>query len=134
FQGTTAELLAAHVDKPAPTPKVALPAGVSTLLAQLLAKDPRERPFSAQQVRRALEPFLPEDASSVREATQTFEKMGELRRAPAAGSGTLRPPEKSTIHGMPAQVPPPPRATSKPPPPPPAAKPKADGTEELSAL
>src|SRR5690606_1448243 len=69
FQGTTAELLAAHVDKPAPTPQVALPAGVSTLLAQLLAKDPRERPFSAQQVRRALEPFLPEDASSVREAT-----------------------------------------------------------------
>ncbi|MCZ7683572.1 MAG: protein kinase [Sandaracinaceae bacterium] len=131
FTGTPAELLEAHASRPAPTPKVELPSNVSTLLAQLLAKEPRERPFSAQQVRRALEPFLPEDAASKRESTQTFETLSDKSVAvPAPGTGTLRPPRagKSTVIGMPAHTP------SKPPPPPSAKKPRPDGTEELSAL
>jgi len=36
-----------------------LPAPVRNLISALLADDPRRRPFSAQQVRRTLEPFLP---------------------------------------------------------------------------
>ncbi len=91
FAGPPATVLSLHAEKAAPTPQVTLPTGVSTLLSQLLAKEPRERPFSAQQVRRALEPFLPEDANSKREATQTFEALSEKRRAPKAGTGTLRP-------------------------------------------
>lgn len=135
FAGKPSDVLAAHAEKAAPTPKVSMPTGVSTLLSQLLAKDPRERPFSAQQVRRALEPFLPEDAKSSREATQTFERLSEKRRVPVPGRGTLPPPSKNvpgkgTIVGMPA-----PSLSSKPPPPPPGAKkPRPDGTEELSAL
>ncbi|HEY8431338.1 MAG TPA: protein kinase [Sandaracinaceae bacterium] len=128
FTGTPAQLLDAHANEPPATPKLELPTNVSTLLAQLLAKEPRERPFSAQQVRRALEPFLPEDASSKREATQTFEKVARGAAAPAP-SGTLRPrPGKSTVIGMPAHP------SSSPPPPPAATKPQADRTEELSAL
>jgi serine/threonine-protein kinase len=155
FTGTPEELLKAHVEQPAPTPQVSMPTGVSTLLSQLLSKEARERPFSAQQVRRALEPFLPQDASSKREATQTFEKLTERRRAPAAGSGTLRPPRsaKRTAVGMPAQkksAPPPPppgarKKTSIPPPPPggrkqtsvpppPPGAPRRDPTMELSPL
>ncbi len=126
FDGTPAEQLEAHADRAAPTPQVSIPTGVTTLLSQLLAKEPRERPFSAQQVRRALEPFLPEDANSKRDATQTFEKMTEKRRAPVAGSGTLRPPKTKTKLGMPSRPPPPPPKATK--------KPTADGTEELSAL
>ncbi|HJL18053.1 MAG TPA: protein kinase, partial [Sandaracinaceae bacterium LLY-WYZ-13_1] len=156
FAGTPEELLNAHVEQPAPTPQMSMPTGVSSLLSQLLAKEPRERPFSAQQVRRALEPFLPEDASSKREATQTFERLTDRRRAPAAGSGTLRPPRssKKTAAGMPAankSVPPPPppgaRKQTSVPPPPPGAKAGAkksapppppggakDSTMELSPL
>ena len=62
-------------------------------LGQGLAKEPRERPFSAQQVRRALAPFLPQDDGAGRDSTQTFEKLNQQQRAakPKA-SGTLRPP------------------------------------------
>lgn len=112
FSGTPEDLLKAHLDEPTPTPQVSLPTGVSSLLSQLLAKEPRERPFSAQQVRRALEPFLPQDSSARREATQTFERLTDRRRVPSVGSGTLPPPDTKQ-----ASI----RKTSVPPPPPPAA-------------
>lgn len=102
FDGTVSQLLEMHADKRVPALQVPVPTGVTTLLGQLLAKDPRERPFSAQQVRRALEPYLPEDPASKREATQAFERLTENRRAPAPGKGTLPPPAKGTIIGMPA--------------------------------
>ncbi|MCA9606058.1 MAG: serine/threonine protein kinase, partial [Myxococcales bacterium] len=77
FTGAPQDLVEAHAKQDAPTPSVSLPADIATLLTKLLAKEPRDRPFSAQQVKRALEPFLPEAAreGAKREATQTFEKM-----------------------------------------------------------
>ncbi|MBX3275071.1 MAG: serine/threonine protein kinase, partial [Sandaracinaceae bacterium] len=143
FAGTASELLEAHAKQDPPSPSVAhLPADLATLITKLLAKEPRDRPFSAQQVRRALEPFLPETR---RDATQTFEKLTDRRRTPAAGSGTLRPPEKrgpeGTMMGIPAPQsngkdlsPPVAAKPSAPPPPPPGKAPSAEGTEELLAL
>ncbi|GAB5550279.1 MAG: hypothetical protein SangKO_100390 [Sandaracinaceae bacterium] len=141
FSGDTEALLEAHASQPPPTPTISLPAGVSTLLSQLMSKEARERPFSAQQVKRALAPFLPEDASSQREATQTFEKLQRAapRRPASSGSGTLRPPRsiKKTTLGIAAakSVPPPPpnarpsagppKASAPPPPPPSTAPPSA---------
>ncbi len=128
FSGSPTDLLEAHANEPAPPPQVAVPTGVATLLAQLLAKDPRDRPFSAQQVRRALEPFLPEDASSRREATQAFEPALSGKSAKAvppptkSGSGTLRPPSQSAASATPRVPPPSGRA------------PRAGRPEELQAV
>ncbi|MBZ0118351.1 MAG: serine/threonine protein kinase, partial [Sandaracinaceae bacterium] len=102
FTGDVKSVLEAHVSSLPPASSATVPTGVTTLLAQLLAKEPRDRPFSAQQVRRALEPFLPEDAGTRREATQAFEKTAEKPAdhtaaentvepsSPKAGTGTLR--------------------------------------------
>jgi len=52
-------ILEAHKSAPPPALTISVPPEVSNLLSSLLAKEPRSRPFSAQQVRRALEPLLP---------------------------------------------------------------------------
>jgi serine/threonine protein kinase/tetratricopeptide (TPR) repeat protein len=52
-------LLDAHQNEAPPAAPIELPPAVATLLASLLDKEPRKRPFSAQQVRRTLEPLLP---------------------------------------------------------------------------
>ncbi|MEY4579238.1 MAG: hypothetical protein RL701_3941 [Pseudomonadota bacterium] len=59
FQEVAAEavLAAAQTRNPAVLNELAAP--VRALLASMLAKDPRRRPFSAQQVRRALDPYIP---------------------------------------------------------------------------
>jgi serine/threonine-protein kinase len=114
FSGDDAALLEAHATQPVPALPVQLPTGVQSLLQSLLAKEPRERPFSAQQVRRALEPFLPEATSSSREATMAFDQatgaaaaIDAVRAGVAArGSGTLRPPSGSFPGVSPASVPP----------------------------
>jgi Flp pilus assembly protein TadD len=56
------EILEAHKNLAAPTLALPLPPTVQTLLHAMLAKEPRQRPFSAQQVRRTLEPLLPKGA------------------------------------------------------------------------
>ncbi|MFN7696697.1 MAG: serine/threonine protein kinase, partial [Deltaproteobacteria bacterium] len=56
FVGTADEILEQHRQKPAPALE-GQPQVVTALVAQLLQKDPRDRPFSAQQVRRILEPL-----------------------------------------------------------------------------
>lgn len=108
FRGNTEQVLEAQRTQPPPPLTVSLPSGVSALLAQLVVKEPRDRPFSAQQVRRTLEPFLPRDAATDRrEPTASFavERMSKPMVAPPSkGSGTLRPPtQKSTLVGF--QVP-----------------------------
>lgn len=50
--------LEAHRTKEVPALEVELPPAALSLLRSLLAKEPRQRPFSAQQVRRVLEPLL----------------------------------------------------------------------------
>jgi Flp pilus assembly protein TadD len=131
FSGTPEQVLEAQRGATPPTlataaPRVTVPGAVTTLLGQLLAKDPRERPFSAQQVRRTLEPLVPQGGLSA--------------AAPAAGpaGGGVA---KKTLLGVPAptakrdateelsaldlqQA----AAALRPPPP------KRDATEELSAL
>ncbi|MGE0788929.1 MAG: protein kinase [Sandaracinaceae bacterium] len=124
FAGDVPALLEAHASGVVPTPSIELPGGVAKLLSQLLAKEPRERPFSAQQVRRALAPFLPEDASAKRESTQTFDRLTERRREPLVGIGTLRPSPRAPTATSPSRIPPPPppdqrSKPSQPPPPPP---------------
>jgi serine/threonine-protein kinase len=113
-----AALLAAHAEKELPTLPTNVPSGVQQLITQLLAKDPRERPFSAQQSKRVIEPFLPESKGH-RDPTVSFSPQdtdAAVQPTGAAGSGTLRPPQKKmTIMGMPAA----PGQPSKPPPPPP---------------
>lgn len=51
-------VLEAHKSVPAPELELDLPTQARSLLHALLAKEPRQRPFSAQQVRRTLEPLL----------------------------------------------------------------------------
>jgi serine/threonine protein kinase/tetratricopeptide (TPR) repeat protein len=52
-------LLDAHQNEAPPALPIELPPAIAGLLASLLDKEPRKRPFSAQQVRRTLEPHLP---------------------------------------------------------------------------
>jgi serine/threonine protein kinase len=53
-------VLEAHKSATPPEPEIELPPSVNALLRSMLAKEPRQRPFSAQQVRRTLEPLLPD--------------------------------------------------------------------------
>lgn len=109
FQGADAKaVLEAHKSAPIPALSVSAPAEVVTLLNSLLAKEPRSRPFSAQQVRRAVEPFLPASASNA-------PRRGSLPPAPAGQP--LR-----TSPGLPAPVQPKPSSQAA-----------ADDVEELSA-
>lgn len=96
--GGTPELLEAHQNTEPPEAPPILPEEARNLVAQLLDKDPRKRPFSAQQVRRTLDPLLPEDL-----------KSGEF----PLGAGA----KTSTLPGMPS-APPRPPSMSKPPRPP----------------
>lgn len=160
YGGSVEEVLQAHAEAPVPTAPAQLPGGVQTLLGQLLSKEPRERPFSAQQARRSIDPFLPEGGSP-RDPTVSFEPQHHSTptNGRAAGSGTLRPPQKATLLGIPAAAPqlgnkppppppeqgvaatggpnkppPPPGTAAKAPAPPVAAKQNADTTQELDAL
>lgn len=124
FTGATKDVLAAHASTPAPSITNVAPEAAS-LIEQLLAKDPKQRPFSAQQVRRGLDPFLPD-----------LLKSGEM---------AMPAPRKATLLGMPAVSPPrppslePPRPPSMEPPKPPSMEaPKAapqrnpDATQQVA--
>jgi serine/threonine protein kinase len=120
FQGSADEILAAQRDQPAPAlPPGLLPGSIATLLVQLLHKEPRDRPFSAQQVRRALEPFVP---------------AGTIAAPPSA--------PKKTLVGVPAPLgapresPPSQRDAGLriPPPPPPRVSPGSDATVPLTPV
>jgi serine/threonine protein kinase len=127
FQGPSDQVLEAHRAQPAPALGGSSPAPVVALVAQLLQKDPRDRPFSAQQVRRTLEPLV-----------------GPLAAAQS------RPPHKSTLTGLAAvtngvpgaqragPMPPAPLSLSPPPggraPTPSVFVPRPDATGQLSAL
>lgn len=59
FRGATDDAtLAAHRNAQSAELPPGVPQTVRTLISSMLANDPRRRPFSAQQVRRALEPLL----------------------------------------------------------------------------
>ncbi|GAB4198822.1 MAG: hypothetical protein OHK0013_08390 [Sandaracinaceae bacterium] len=109
FSGPTEQVLEAHRSKPAPSLEGRAAPAVVALVTQLLQKEPRDRPFSAQQVRRTLEPLagpLPMLAARPKPAPRAdaTEQLSALDLAPVAPPVPARP------------------------------APRPDGTEQLSAL
>ncbi len=138
FAGPTpqAVLQAQRDGKHGPVPEN-LPEGVGSLLRSLLGKDPQERPFSAQKLRRTLDPYLPDGAAVTRQPTKTFASVPEAKKVPSrAPTGTLRPPSppaaapKATVLGM-GSPPPAVRVSAPPPPPPSSSRPSTDSTQRL---
>lgn len=82
------ELLAAQEHQAPPALDVDMPAPVAALLATLFAKEPRRRPFSAQQVRRALDPFLPEGVPAAPNLGRTSRSLAP----PPPSVASARPP------------------------------------------
>jgi len=83
-----------------PPIRATLPNGIGTLLQSILSKDPQERPFSAQKLRRTLDPFLPDGALMEKQPTptSTFETLPQPRPSTAPqASGTLRPPPPPAV-------------------------------------
>ncbi len=116
FQGDTAELLRSHAEVDAPEVPSGLPDELAKLIAQLLSKDPRERPFSAQQVRRTLNPLLPDELRALEGDSPSKRPSSTLVGMPAMG-GPPSPPS------MRPSAPPRPPSMSKPPSPPSMSKP-----------
>lgn len=129
----TSEIFKAHQTAPPPIPEVDIPDPLRSLILSLLAKEPRERPFSAQQVFRTLEPFLP--------PSPLFKRSPISSRVVAPRPVVTNQPTK-TVSGIvsPASIPPPiplkPRRSAAPPipisaikssVPPPIPSPKARG-------
>ncbi|HJL00478.1 MAG TPA: protein kinase [Polyangiaceae bacterium LLY-WYZ-15_(1-7)] len=107
FGGSDAEVLKAHVEDEPPAAPDGLPDEARELLAKLLEKDPRQRPFSAQQVRRALDPVLPEDLKSGEQALPG--RKATLLGMPAASGPpqppSMAPPRPPSMNPMPAKKP-----------------------------
>jgi serine/threonine protein kinase len=132
-------LFKAHQKEPPPPVRLrGAPDPIRPLIASLLAKDPRERPFSAQQVYRTLEPFLPQSplfkpsSNSLQSqapqpiVTSQPSKTASGIVAPvsvppptpiAARRSTLSPPTAPALTSKSSLPPPPPRIMSSVPPP-----------------
>ncbi len=106
FTGSDSEVIAAHAAKPIPPLNVQIPQGVQSLVESLLAKEPRERPFSAQQVRRALDPFVPEQTGS-REVSAAFDTNDATRVSAPPVAAVRAQTQNRTMMGMPQVIPPP---------------------------
>jgi serine/threonine protein kinase/tetratricopeptide (TPR) repeat protein len=78
-------VLSAQCDAEPPPLDLELPPVVAALLTALLAKEPRRRPFSAQQVRRVLEAHLPAGMPQLEPAVRSV-----VPPPPAAEPGALR--------------------------------------------
>jgi len=114
YPGPAARKVASHREAPPPPIPSALPPDLAALLRALLDKDPSRRPLSAQQIRRMLVPFLPDEGEPPREPTLAFDVRahasaipvprvgGGAGAAPGRGRGTLRPPAVSTSGVIPA--------------------------------
>lgn len=144
-------LLAAHAEGPIPPPPADLPSDVGELIVALLAKDPRERPFSAQQVRRILDRYLPEADGSASAPEERLHKetlvglpIDELakvitpsssrdadRRPVEAKGRAAEPTDELAIPDLVEEVPPA-RTASVPPPPPSIPPPGASASSRGS--
>lgn len=133
----TASIASAHLTAPLPAfDKSLFPSAIEKLLASLLAKDPRERPFSAQQVRRELEPFIQlvtpwKDASPVVQSPVEVRSSAmntETEREKVAAQNPAQPPAATTQprRSTPPPVPPQARRPSGAPPAPPVATASAE--------
>jgi serine/threonine protein kinase/Flp pilus assembly protein TadD len=115
-------LLDAHQNEAPPPLDHELPPAIGALLASLLDKEPRKRPFSAQQVRRTLEPHLPAGMPVVTPARTSV--AGAASPAPAVAGARRSAPNRPS-NPPPGLLPPMRGSNANPPPPPP------DITEEL---
>lgn len=119
FEGATPEaLFAAQLAGAFPPLPGDLPEGIVPLLRSLLSKEPQERPFSAQKLRRILEPYAPGNFMT-RPPTSTFGTLPDPEK-PAAP----RPPEPSLPPPPPAEAL---RASKSSLPPKPVGRPTARG-------
>ncbi len=109
-----------------------LPGPVRDLLTRLLARTPKSRPFSAQDVRRVLEPLLPEGYRLPDVAPSKRPRRQRTLLGMAAVGGSAPPPPPSA--SRPPSAPPPPPSASRPPSAPPAgAKPTMLGMPALGS-
>ncbi|HEX7479528.1 MAG TPA: protein kinase [Polyangiales bacterium] len=133
---TVAAVLALHRDQEPMEVDVEVPAPVRALLGSLLAKEPRRRPFSAQQVRRTLDPYLPATTPEASSGTRTLAgniaaprssepELGRVTPAPKGAAPSSQPARRSSTPKFPA-------ARGAPPPPVPAGFAKQEQpTQEL---
>ena len=138
FTGDSVEqTLAAQRYGELPPAPAGLPNGIGALLQSILAKDPQQRPFSAQKLRRTLDPFLPDGALMEKQPTTTFETVPEPSPSIAPASGTLKPPPPPSLRpSLPASAETDPvlkpRVSSAPPPAPPSRKrPREENTQQI---
>jgi serine/threonine protein kinase/Flp pilus assembly protein TadD len=114
-----------------------LPNGIGALLRSILSKDPQQRPFSAQKLRRTLDPYLPDGALMEKQETSTYEAVPQgttTAGQPPQASGTLRPPGPTSAHPGPvvrASAPPAPPRSMPPPPPPQAMRRREETTQQI---
>ena len=84
-----------------------LPGGIAGLLRSLLSREPQERPFSAQKLRRILDPYAPQGAPMTRQPTSTFATV------PEADKKADKPAETAAAKPPPSLPPPPPAAAMR---------------------
>jgi serine/threonine-protein kinase len=93
FRGASShEVLRAHLSEPAPkldTLRADAPDGLVALVAECLAKSPRDRPQSAGQVVERLEALLGENASGVRRGLGPSRRMLAFASAAAIGVAAI---------------------------------------------
>lgn len=95
FAGSHARaILDAHLQSPVPPLPTDLPPALTPLVMSLLAKEPRQRPLSAQQVRRSLEAI----SSTFNASAGLAERDADVRKA----AKQARPMRRSTtLRGLP---------------------------------
>ncbi len=111
-----------------------LPNGIGALLRSILSKDPQQRPFSAQKLRRTLDPYLPDGAlMEKQQETSAYEAVpeGTPKTEQPLPSGTLRPPGLTPGPVVRASAPPAPPRSQPPPPPPAALRPREESTQQI---
>ena len=134
FDGDDAdEVVNGHLYTAPWVPRETLPAQIASLVEHLLAKAPFDRPSSAKEVIRELEPYLPPDWQSPPHATpKPARAIAVAMPAARASVAPPPPPRASTMPPRASAMPPPPpsampamppRASAMPPPPPSAMPP-----------
>ena len=86
-------VLAQQTERDAPAVSVSVPPAMVKLIASLLAREPRERPFSAQQLERQLEPLASSDDDNGDGAASTVAtSLEEIEAAAREDATTVLPP------------------------------------------
>lgn len=96
FRGDTDEaVIAAQLSGELPALPEGLPDGIVAVLRSLLAREAQDRPFSAQKLRRNLDPYAPDGTPMTRSPTTTFGTLTDSEQAVVPVAST--PPEASSV-------------------------------------